>query len=1770
LHNSKGQCAFEGELLIEDQSTTSIPIFVSGAINDDLATNNCLSAVTLHFEHDFIGDIIIELVSPAGQVVTLVGPSATISANTSFINWNVQFFAQELIAIPDAGYDPVWNSLQTWFSFTTYVGKYYPFMGQLEDFNTGTVNGAWTLNIIDQVQFGEGNVFCVDLIFCNEDGINVGTCSLPNHNVLGTAIQTCEGDSILDLTLDTDISGTYDENIYTYGYLLFEDGLFQSVVSGQNFMDAEPGDYEICGIYYFLEELSLLNNLPVNVAKEALETYIEDNGICANISGDCLSITILERPDVITQEVSICQGDTLTVNGAEYAEAGLYEVIVSQEPCDSIAFLDLTVIDIELELEAQSDSLSCDFPTVILDASTTELPANVDFHWSTNDGNIISKPDSVQLEIDQPGTYTFEVVQDGCPFIDDIVIGEKEDFVEIDLNANVLTCLVDSTFIDLTVSDGIDSVSWSGANGFSRLNEDIRVGSGGIYSVFVRTAFGCEVIRDIEVIEERVFPDINISGDNLSCTQDSVILFTFPADTLGSSFQWFDEDEVLSMDTFLTVKEPGIYSLEVTTALSCIDTFEYEVLSEFVEISAELISDTIDCNASSVTIGYTSGLSDLNILWKLPDGTFLIDSTFTSSQEGEYLLSLDNGQGCVLDTMFTVVRDEELPDVSIEDATFFCGEDSIRLVAQSSHNDLLYTWTRPDGIVLNERSPYIFSPGEYTLEACRPNGCCARDTVLVGVDNTVPSLDFETENISCASDTVYITPSDTSSFLMEWSLNGMPLSVSSNVIEVTTPGFYEVLVTDEDNGCKSRYSFDIVTDFTDEIDTLTAVPLNCVNIEVQIEVQSSRQVDEYFWSGPGLLDGDLEPMVNLPGNYIIDYTLENGCSGSDTILVIQEGEFPNLQAENQTISCTQDEVTLTVEYESSDISVTWTGPDFEQPGVSVQTSVPGMYTAIGIASGSCTDTIEVEVFADTLAPIISIANDGEITCADSSVLITATIDNNTALYEIVGPQVADPEDLMFSVETAGDYSILAIGDNGCLSEATVEVVQSTEFPDYDINLDSLSCIVDEVMVGFSSSDADLEVEWNAPIPITQNLYMFSTDQTGNYVFTLTNANGCTITDSFFVFSDTLPPSGAIDLSSQINCLIETVTLSVTEVSQDLMVNWSGPGVTDPTAMEFMTDEVGIYTLTLTSVNGCTKEDEIRVLYDTLSPEIQILGDPINCSAGKTFLRVNSDLEIESYNWTGPDGFASTDAEPLIFAQGIYNVEVVAVNGCVSTDMISVEDERVFPEIEVNDFYLPCDDAPEEIFTRLISDGSIVRWFGPNNYFASTDTALVLEAGEYIAIAINEDGCTANDTFQVIDEPVLPEFSGTAELLLCLGPVSMTALEVEDDRSLLWVGPDGFMSEDNPALTDDPGLYQLIVTGDNGCVDTITVEVVDGRIYPDAVANLNEPFQCENLEVNLSGQGSATGARYSLAWSTSDGNILSGANTLSPRIDEEGTYILKVTDNTIGCISYDTLVVVVQEQGLTGVVAEVIEPTCQGFGNAEINLTEFIGGFGPYQVFVDDFSYGNRTNIPYLKSGEHLVSIIDSIGCQYDTLFTITEDNILTVDLPGDTTLCFGDTLFLSPEISFGMDSISSIMWSSNVPCNGCQEIDLVLNDDAEITIQVEDLNGCIVEDQFFVKINRPNNLPFPQIFSPNGDDINEVFYMPMTKGLENIDYIKIYDNWGGLLYEEENLSPGDDSQGWRGTVNGSNVEMGVYIVEALVTLEDGSQVVYVGDVTLIR
>lgn len=67
----------------------------------------------LKFEHEFIGDLTADLISPSGQSIQLVG-SVGKSGLTKFSKWNVTYVRCKQTAVPDPGFKQKWDNIQPW------------------------------------------------------------------------------------------------------------------------------------------------------------------------------------------------------------------------------------------------------------------------------------------------------------------------------------------------------------------------------------------------------------------------------------------------------------------------------------------------------------------------------------------------------------------------------------------------------------------------------------------------------------------------------------------------------------------------------------------------------------------------------------------------------------------------------------------------------------------------------------------------------------------------------------------------------------------------------------------------------------------------------------------------------------------------------------------------------------------------------------------------------------------------------------------------------------------------------------------------------------------------------------------------------------------------------------------------------------------------------------------------------------------------------------------------------------------------------------------------------------------------------------------------------------------------------------------------------------------------------------------------------------------------------------------------------------------------
>ena len=93
----------------------------------------------------------------------------------------------------------------------------------------------------------------------------------------------------------------------------------------------------------------------------------------------------------------------------------------------------------------------------------------------------------------------------------------------------------------------------------------------------------------------------------------------------------------------------------------------------------------------------------------------------------------------------------------------------------------------------------------------------------------------------------------------------------------------------------------------------------------------------------------------------------------------------------------------------------------------------------------------------------------------------------------------------------------------------------------------------------------------------------------------------------------------------------------------------------------------------------------------------------------------------------------------------------------------------------------------------------------------------------------------------------------------------------------------------------------------------------------------------------------------------------------------------------------------------------------------------------------------------------------------------------------------------------------------------------------------------------------------PTAFSPNGDYINDRFTVyANTFQVKEIASFKIFDRWGGLLFERKNFPPNDEASGWDGASRGQPLNSGVYVYALEVELLNGGRQVVGGHVVLMR
>ena len=845
--------------------------------------------------------------------------------------------------------------------------------------------------------------------------------------------------------------------------------------------------------------------------------------------------------------------------------------------------------------------------------------------------------------------------------------------------------------------------------------------------------------------------------------------------------------------------------------------------------------------------------------------------------------------------------------------------------------------------------------------------------------------------------------------------------------------------------------------------------------------------------------------------------------------------------------------------------------------VTVNNAEPGLYR-LRISDGICADTFDFNVDAQVDFDITAIydtiscfgMSDGEVTLGIQNIKGAPT---GTINYVLEFPNGANTTDsiqpINFRNLYGGTYIAYAFDNVGCKDSLFFDM------PEPELLDTTSSAIIGESCTSPGNGEVRLVMQ-GGTMPYSYNWSngastINATGLTeGSYSVTVTDKNGCTATfDPFVVTRDRV--DFTIDTTNNISCpggsdgALSVVTGPGVTIDN---LTWS-TGATSNAIQNLM---AGTYRVTV-NAGGCMSTDSVLLAGPPMMSHSFITTEP-SCageSNGSLSIQVTGGTGPYSYSWSNPNG-TNNPLLPAIPA-GAYSVSVTDANNCpvYTADTVLSEPAAMiltFAEVDSASCAGTTDGAARVFVTNGLPT-YVYLW--DNN--STTDRATNLAAGWHTVTVVDQNNCQQLDSVQILspDSIRLNLANSLITDVTCNGLANGSAtIAIQGGKpgySVLWPAS----STIGTTLTNVPaGRYKALVRDANDCRDSlfVTIQQPDSLIVGvDASATTGETCADQNNgRIALTISGGNPGNR-TIVWSNglTDAEIATGLDT--------GLYVVRVTDAQ-GCT--DTLSYHLDGPlPLSLAFAPIDSIPCFG-DKTLVEFANVTGGNEPtnYMYSVNGAPPVETTNGASLGAGTYSIRITDKLGCFLDTTLVLVEPAEIQIDHGGDIVIDLGDSLVLTPVVT-GMFPIVDYVWDPmdelNCTTQDCSSVLLAPSTNRTYTLIVTDATGCMQTAAIPVSVRLIRHVFIPNAFSPNDDGRNDLFQVFTGTGVTAINSMRVFDRWGNVLFDRENLTPSfGGTEGWDGRVNNRVMNPGVYVYVVDVTFRDGARIMYRGDVTLIR
>ncbi len=1062
--NFLAQCDFQVSQPIPDQDTLEYAFLVFGLVNDSLADpDQGVCSVSLSFDHEYLGDLQIELVSPSGQVVQLVGPATNAINPTNLSQWDISFIPCSGMASPDAGFSPVFSNDQPWQILSVYSGSYFPHAGCLEDFNAGLANGTWILRIIDTEVNSTGTIESFSIEFCENAGLGCAACEAHAGEFPVDELSICEADQ-LDPDQFTPVfpqGSAPDPALYQYLYLLRQNGQLIGYDTIPSFQLQGGLQYEICGLSVALSDTAFLFDLVDTASLNTFVSIVEsiDPRLCADLTNECILIHVESEAGPTPLNQTICRGDTILIDGTPYADPGTYDVRIPRPGrCDSLVQLTVAWNQIEAVIEPPQ-LINCDTTNLRLTGRAENVMGMASYFWYTNAGTILSDPNNDTIRVGRRERYFF-VVDDGTcadtSFVD--VVGDITYPVVIGTGA-IIDCNQPVVEISAIALPEDVSFMWKNPGGQQAGNaKTLQVDVPGKYVIEVLDQNGCSSVDTVFVGIDTISPDVDIAFIRKNCAS-GVTVFRGNPGAASLTYSWTGPNLFTSSNRTINASDAGYYVLEITDVNGCtgVDSIFNDADYQIPILDAQA-SDSLGCGTSGVLLNGTATPAGGDYAWTGPQGFSSSSMSPVVYTAGTYTLSYTGPNQCTASVTADVFQGSGVFPFDVLSDTISCKKDSALIGITGS--DLSIQWNNvPDSVAFSAFLK-VFDPGTYSaIVTDTLSGCIQIAEVEVSADLRLPTFSLVNDTLTCA-DTLgrytIIPTGSTQVAGIAWELPDQSM-VSDSILFSPFPGLHRVIVTDQ-NGCERNVGFRPALDtIPPEIFTSTTV-FGCVD-SVRIFSISVDSIEQYHWTGPGSFISDqAQPMVPDSGLYILFAESANGCRSMDSVYVRGDKDPPEFTIQGGILTCDDPMTELSVMTADSVVTFAWyQGSDTLSSDSILAVNRPGTFFLEITGENACTGIDSIFIDGPEF-PSIRVEPD-TITCAEPVASFYAMNVLGPATYQWVSAAGAVfSTDSTASVTTGDSIRLVLTGQNGCMSDTVFMPYLDTIPPVADIRqLDEILC-----------------------------------------------------------------------------------------------------------------------------------------------------------------------------------------------------------------------------------------------------------------------------------------------------------------------------------------------------------------------------------------------------------------------------------------------------------------------------------------------------------------------------------------------------------------------------------------------------------------------------------------------------------------------------------------------------------------------------------------